>query len=76
MVELFSDINESLKYEAAAIWGIASKIKDARKAAKYLNDSIALYRDTHTEEEVDFLDFYFQMQMEMVKDEANNNFER
>lgn len=67
MIELYSDINDTIKEDAETIWNIALSMNNAHKAAKYLNDSIALYRDTHTEEEVDFLDFYFQMQMEMVK---------
>lgn len=76
MIELYRNINEEVRKDAEVIWKMALSFKDPKESAKYLNDSVALYRNTHTEEEVDFLDFYFQMQMEMMKNETDNNSER
>ena len=76
MIELYSDINENVRNDAVRFWQTAINMPKPKDAAKFLNDSIKQYREMHTEAEVDFLDFYFQMQMEMVKNEANDNFKR
>ena len=67
MVELYSDISQDIREEAKALWLIALAQKDAKEAAKYLNNAVEVFRQTHTEEEVDFIQFYFETQMEMRK---------
>ena len=67
MVEIFTDISDDIKSKADIIWRIALSQPTSLAAAKFLNAVTEYYRTRWTEEEVDFLQFYLQMKMEMVK---------
>lgn len=67
MTEIFADISDNVRKKADIIWRIAINQPSPAQAAKFLNDITEYYRTKWTEEEVDFLQFYFQTQMEMVK---------
>ena len=67
MVEIFTDISDDIKSKADIIWRIALVQPTPLAAAKFLNAVTEYYRTRWTEEEVDFLQFYLQMKMEMVK---------
>ena len=67
MTEIFADISDNVRNKADIIWRIAINQPSPAQAAKFLNDITEYYRMKWTEEEVDFLQFYFQTQMEMVK---------
>jgi len=66
MTEIFSDISETVKDIAKTAWSIAMAQKNPVDAAEFLNNVTNYYSNILTEEEVDFLRFYFQLQMEMV----------
>ena len=62
MIELFTNINDRLKQEAEDVWKLASILAPER-AARLLSE----YTQAHSEEEQDFLQFYFNLQMEVLK---------
>lgn len=66
MVEIFANVSDEVKRKAEIIWKITVSQSDPYVAAKFLNQVTEYYRQRWTEEEVDFLQFYIQMQMEMV----------
>ena len=67
MTEIFTDISDEVKKKAEIIWKIAFTQKNPLAAAKFLNQVTEYYRRIWTEEEIEFLQFYFQLQMEMNK---------
>ena len=68
MVEIFADISDDVKRKAELIWKLSIGQSNPIKAAKLLNQFTEYYRKRWTEEEVDFLQFYFQTQMEMNRE--------
>lgn len=66
MTELFANINPDVKEYAKTAWSLALAQKDPAKAADFLNIVTNYYKDVGTPEEVEFLRFYFNMQMEMM----------
>ena len=69
MTELFKDITVPTKDLAAAIWDLAYSQKSPVDAANVLNNATEYYRNILTDEEIEFLQFYFNIQMEMIKNE-------
>ena len=72
MVELFANVSKKVKDETKFWVEIAMLNPDPKEAAK----EILAYRNTlKTEEEKDFVDFYFNMRMLEEKDlnESNSN---
>ena len=67
MIEIFADISDDIKQKAEAAWNEAINKHNPIAAASYLSDITESYRETWTEEEIEFLQFYFQMRMEMIK---------
>lgn len=67
MIELFPTISEELRQQAADVWELA-KTMTAVKAASFLDAYTNIFSIGHTEEETDFLRFYFNLQMEMMKE--------
>ena len=67
MTEIFADISDDVRSKAEIMWKIALGQDNPIKAAQFLHDMIDYYSNRWTEEEVNFLDFYFQTQMEMNK---------
>lgn len=67
MIEIFADISDDVKQKAEIMWKMALSQPNPVKAAELLNILTEYYRKRWTEEEVDFLQFYFQTQMEMNK---------
>ena len=68
MTELFSNIDDEFKSIARLAWSMAKSIEDPIKAANFLNDVVEHCKNLYTEEEIEFLQFYFNMQMEMMKE--------
>ena len=66
MTEIFADISDDVRGKADIIWKIALAQGNPVAAAKFLNQVTEYYRRRWTEEEIDFLQFYFQTQMEMM----------
>ena len=65
MTEIFENISDDVKNKAEIIWQIAIAQPDALAAAEYLHGMTEYFKNKWTEEEVDFLRFYFNMKMEM-----------
>ena len=68
MQELFENVREVVKETAKAQWKIALQQKNPVAAANTLNNFITSSKDMYTEEEIEFLRFYFALQMEMIKE--------
>lgn len=64
MIEIFTNVHSSTKELAATIWDLAMKMPNAIEAANFLNDSTNYYKPRLTEEEVNFLQVYFNTKME------------
>lgn len=69
MTEIFTNINDDLKKKAEIIWNMTLTYNNPREAAEFLHLMTEEYRKVLTDEEMDFLQFYFQMQMEMNKND-------
>lgn len=69
MTELFADIDKNVKEMAEGAWVLVRSNKDPLEAARLLNTVIEYAQQTLTEEEVEFLQFYFNMKLEMMKNE-------
>ena len=69
MVEIFADIPQEIKATAEIVFQIALWQKDVPSAIKVLQSYLNSCEDT---EEKAFVDFYFSMRLEELKN-ANNN---
>jgi hypothetical protein len=67
MIELFPNISEEIRQHAADTWEL-TKTMSAVNAANFLDIYTNIFSLNHTEEETDFLRFYFNLQMEMMKE--------
>ena len=67
MIELYSDIRKEVRDTADMIWKLCLTKNSPLASAKYLNTMLNYYKNVYTKEEVDFLQFYFELQMEMMK---------
>lgn len=67
MTEIYSNISDEVRHTAEAAWRVAMAEPNPIDAAKFLNSATEYYTHIFTEEEVDFLRFYFRTQMEMMK---------
>ena len=67
MTEIFENISDEVKKYAEFTWALAISKNTVEKAAEILNNFTNFYRTFGTPEEVEFLQFYFNMRMEMMK---------
>lgn len=68
MTELFPNISDELKGIAETGWNIAINLNNPVKAAEFLDNLTNYYRAMmRSEEDIEFLQFYFNMKMEMMK---------
>lgn len=68
MTEIYNDISEETKEIARLAWKVAMAQNNPASAADFLSNITEYYRNSLTEEEIEFLRFYFKMQMEMMKE--------
>lgn len=68
MTEIFEDISDEIKQLADSTWAITLAQENPIKAAEFLNSVTNYYTNILTEREMEFLQFYFQMKMEMMKE--------
>ena len=68
MTELYPNISDEVKEIAQTAWRIALAQKNPLDAAGFLNNVTNYYSNTLTQEEIEFLQFYFNIQMEMMKE--------
>lgn len=69
MVEIYEDIRQEVKDTAAAIWEMTIAQNTPTEAAKLLNTIVNYYKLIWTDKEVEFLQFYFKMRMEMINND-------
>ena len=67
MIEIFTNISEEVKDTAEMAWQLALSHEKPIDAAEFLNIVTEYYKKTYSEEEIEFLQFYFQMKLEMMK---------
>jgi hypothetical protein len=67
MTEIFTDISEDIKNYADFTWTLAMSKNSLDEAVEILNNFTNFYRTFGTPKEVEFLQFYFNMRMEMMK---------
>ena len=67
MLEVFEHIRQEVKDTAEGAWNLTLAQHTPAEAANLLNTIVEYYSLIWTKEEVDFLRFYFQMRMEMMK---------
>lgn len=68
MQEIFDYISDEVKEAAEKYWNLALSTGNAFEAAKFLDKVIRYYSEILSENEVEFLRFYFEMKMEMMKE--------
>ena len=68
MQELFENVRDEVKSVAKTAWNLALVQPDSLQAANFLNAITNYYKHIYTEEEIEFLQFYFNMKMEMMKE--------
>jgi hypothetical protein len=66
MTELFPDISEKVRSNAEIAWRLAQTFHNPISTVKFLSDYTAA---APTDEEREFLQFYFNLQMELLKNE-------
>lgn len=68
MIEIYNNISDNVKKIADAAWSIAAAQKNPMDAAQFLNNVTEYYRDILNDEEIEFLQFYLNLKMEMMKE--------
>ena len=64
MTELFTNVSDEIKQAAEVGWTIAMGQSNPADAAEFLNNLTEYYRTLmRPQEEIDFLQFYFNMKM-------------
>ena len=68
MQEIFENVRDEVKSAAEFAWKVALALKNPIEAAKFLDNVTNYFENSYTEEEIEFRRFYFNMQMEMMKE--------
>ena len=68
MIEIFKDISNETREIAEQAWNIVMTQESPINAAEFLNSVVEYYRNVLSEEDIEFLQFYFNMKMEMMKE--------
>ena len=68
MEEIFKNVSDWVKGIASTVWSLAMAQDNPIKAAEFLNTVTNYYDKMLTDEEIDFLRFYFNMKMEAMKE--------
>ena len=76
MTEIYANVRDDVKKIGELAWKIALAQNNPADAANFLNNVTNYYTHYYTEEEIEFLRFYFNMKMEMIKNEQNNSDQR
>ena len=67
MTEIFENVRDEVKDIARIGWNLALMQESPVDASDFLNNLTNYYSNRYTEEEIAFLRFYFNMQLEMIK---------
>ena len=68
MQEIFENVSDKTKEIAEMAWRLAMAQDNPMDAADFLNNITNYYDKILSEEEVNFLRFYFNMKMELMKE--------
>lgn len=68
MNEIYGNVGKVVKNIAESAWKLASIQTDPVAASNFLDNVTKYYSHILTEEEIGFLQFYFNMQLEMMKE--------
>ena len=68
MQEIFENVSDNTKEIADMAWRLAMSQRNPIEAADFLNNVTNYYDKILSEEEVNFLRFYFNMKMELMKE--------
>ena len=68
MTEIFENVSKVAKDVAETAWKLAEIQPDPVAASNLLNNVTQYYSHILTEEEIEFLQFYFNMKLEMMKE--------
>ena len=63
MVEIYANIRDEVKKTAESIWNVVLLRRTPAEAVELLNITTEYYRHLYTEEEMEFLQFYFNLKM-------------
>ena len=66
MIELFGNVQQKVKDLAETAWSLAVNQRNPIDAANFLNNVTNYYDEILTNEEIEFLHFYFNLKMEMM----------
>lgn len=69
MEELYPNIRAEVKEVAQVAWNLALMQRETSKVAKFLHTVTEYYKQLFSQEEIEFLQFYFNMKLEMEKHE-------
>ena len=69
MTELYENVSDEVRQVAELSWKIAMTMKNPVESAKFLDNVTNFYAHRYTEEEIEFLRFYFNLRMEMIINE-------
>ena len=69
MQELFNNIRQEVKDTAESAWNLAIVHHDPARAADFLDNVTNYYRNIYTDEEIEFLQFYFKVKVEMMQND-------
>lgn len=69
MIELFSHIRQEVKDTAEGAWNLTIAQNTPAEAAELLNTIVEYYKLLWTEEEIEFLQFYFKTKMMEMMEE-------
>ena len=67
MTEIYANVRDDVKRIGEFAWKVALAQSNPADAANFLNNVTNYYKHYYTEEEIEFLQFYFHTQMEMMK---------
>lgn len=67
MTEIYANVRDDVKRVGEFAWKVALAQSNPIDAAKFLDNVTNYYRHYYTEEEIEFLQFYFHTKMEMMK---------
>lgn len=67
MTEIYANIRDDVKRIGEFAWKVALAQNNPASAAAFLDNVTNYYKHYYTEEEIEFLQFYFHTQMEMMK---------
>ena len=67
MTEIYANVRDNVKKVGEFAWKVALAQNNPADAAIFLDNVTNYYKHYYTEEEIEFLQFYFHTQMEMMK---------